>query len=188
MQGVDFMADCHGDEELPYNFVNGTEGIPSWDDRLERTPHQVSSFIRGLAAEPGPGLVCGFRLPLASLLTSVGLLRRSSSMGLAGCLQNTETEGLQRSLGCCGRCSAGSTEDLQVHFMSPDKGGMSKLQHACCACCDLRGCKCKAAGACVLPQQAPAPDAHTMHQHAAVRRQGDAAPVLGMAGTRHRGR
>ena len=65
MQGVDFMADCHGDEELPYNFVNGTEGIPSWDDRLERTPHQGSRSIRGLAAEPGPGLVSasGYHLP-----------------------------------------------------------------------------------------------------------------------------
>ena len=33
--GVDFFADIHGDEELPYNFISGTEGIPSWSPRLE---------------------------------------------------------------------------------------------------------------------------------------------------------
>jgi len=25
----------HGDEALPYNFIAGNEGIPSWDDRLK---------------------------------------------------------------------------------------------------------------------------------------------------------
>ena len=46
MQGVDFLADCHGDEELPYNFVNGTEGIPSWDDRLESRPIPCCTGVR----------------------------------------------------------------------------------------------------------------------------------------------
>ena len=32
--GVDLCLDVHGDEELPYNFVSGAEGIPSWSDRL----------------------------------------------------------------------------------------------------------------------------------------------------------
>ncbi|KAK9802712.1 hypothetical protein WJX73_010124 [Symbiochloris irregularis] len=33
--GVDFFADIHGDEELPYNFISGCEGIPSWSPKLE---------------------------------------------------------------------------------------------------------------------------------------------------------
>ncbi len=30
--GFDFGLDVHGDEALPYNFIAGTEGIPSWND------------------------------------------------------------------------------------------------------------------------------------------------------------
>ncbi len=30
--GVDFCLDVHGDEALPYNFIAGSEGIPSWSD------------------------------------------------------------------------------------------------------------------------------------------------------------
>ncbi|QCZ93356.1 M14 family metallopeptidase [Salinimonas iocasae] len=33
--GVDMYLDLHGDEALPYNFVAGSEGIPSYDDRLK---------------------------------------------------------------------------------------------------------------------------------------------------------
>lgn len=32
--GVDFCLDVHGDEELPYNFIAGAEGIPGWSERL----------------------------------------------------------------------------------------------------------------------------------------------------------
>lgn len=31
--GVDLALDVHGDEALPYNFIAGTEGIPSWTER-----------------------------------------------------------------------------------------------------------------------------------------------------------
>ena len=30
--GVDFCLDVHGDEELPYNFLSGAEGIPGYND------------------------------------------------------------------------------------------------------------------------------------------------------------
>jgi murein tripeptide amidase MpaA len=30
--GVDFFLDIHGDEALPYNFISGAEGIPSWNE------------------------------------------------------------------------------------------------------------------------------------------------------------
>jgi murein tripeptide amidase MpaA len=32
--GMDFNLDVHGDEGLPYNFISGIEGIPSFDDKL----------------------------------------------------------------------------------------------------------------------------------------------------------
>ena len=32
--GVDMFLDIHGDEAIPYNFVAGSEGIPSYDQRL----------------------------------------------------------------------------------------------------------------------------------------------------------
>jgi len=31
--GVDLCLDVHGDEALPYNFIAGAAGTPSWDDR-----------------------------------------------------------------------------------------------------------------------------------------------------------
>jgi murein tripeptide amidase MpaA len=33
--GVDMLVDVHGDEELPYCFIAGSEGIPGWNDRLK---------------------------------------------------------------------------------------------------------------------------------------------------------
>mmetsp|Transcript_26444 Transcript_26444/g.44293 ORF Transcript_26444/g.44293 Transcript_26444/m.44293 type:complete len:411 (-) Transcript_26444:590-1822(-) len=33
--GVDFFLDVHGDEALPYNFIAGNEGVPSWSPKLE---------------------------------------------------------------------------------------------------------------------------------------------------------
>lgn len=33
--GVDMYLDLHGDEALPYNFVAGSEGIPSYDDKMK---------------------------------------------------------------------------------------------------------------------------------------------------------
>ncbi|MEN0062002.1 MAG: M14-type cytosolic carboxypeptidase [Myxococcota bacterium] len=32
--GVDFCLDVHGDEELPYNFLAGPEGVPSYSERI----------------------------------------------------------------------------------------------------------------------------------------------------------
>ncbi len=32
---VDFCLDVHGDEVLPYNFIAGAEGIPSWSDKRQ---------------------------------------------------------------------------------------------------------------------------------------------------------
>ncbi len=32
--GVDVFLDIHGDEELPFNFIAGAEGVPHWDERM----------------------------------------------------------------------------------------------------------------------------------------------------------
>jgi murein tripeptide amidase MpaA len=32
--GVDMFLDIHGDENLPYNFVAGAEGVPSYNDKM----------------------------------------------------------------------------------------------------------------------------------------------------------
>jgi murein tripeptide amidase MpaA len=39
--GVNFCLDVHGDEALPYNFIAGAEGTPSWNDRRAE---QLNSF------------------------------------------------------------------------------------------------------------------------------------------------
>lgn len=33
--GVDAFLDIHGDEELPFNFLSGSEGMPNWGPRLQ---------------------------------------------------------------------------------------------------------------------------------------------------------
>ena len=33
--GVDFALDVHGDEGLPYNFIAGSDHVPSADDRMK---------------------------------------------------------------------------------------------------------------------------------------------------------
>ncbi|MDP2713411.1 M14-type cytosolic carboxypeptidase [Rheinheimera sp.] len=34
--GVDLFLDMHGDENLPYNFVAGSEGVPSYNERIQQ--------------------------------------------------------------------------------------------------------------------------------------------------------
>jgi len=46
--GLDFGLDVHGDETLPYNFIAGTEGIPSWSSKrqqkLDLYKHRLASL------------------------------------------------------------------------------------------------------------------------------------------------
>ena len=48
--GVDFFLDVHGDEALPYNFISGSEGIPSWDDAAANREKVYKDAL--LAASP----------------------------------------------------------------------------------------------------------------------------------------
>ena len=41
--GVDLFLDIHGDEALPYVFLSGNEGIPSFDERLNRLQEQFKT-------------------------------------------------------------------------------------------------------------------------------------------------
>lgn len=34
--GVDLFLDIHGDETIPYNFVAGTEGVPNYNERIQK--------------------------------------------------------------------------------------------------------------------------------------------------------
>ena len=48
--GVDFCLDVHGDEALPYNFIAGPEGIPSYTDALaQKLAHFQAALV---AANP----------------------------------------------------------------------------------------------------------------------------------------
>ena len=49
--GVDFCLDVHGDEALPYNFIAGPEGIPSYTDALAQKLAHFQAATRG--GEPG---------------------------------------------------------------------------------------------------------------------------------------
>ncbi len=44
--GLDFGLDIHGDEALPYNFIAGTDGIPSWNPRRQQ---QLDLYRKTLA-------------------------------------------------------------------------------------------------------------------------------------------
>ena len=48
--GVDFCLDVHGDEALPYAFIAGPEGIPSYSDALARKLARFQSAL--VAANP----------------------------------------------------------------------------------------------------------------------------------------
>jgi murein tripeptide amidase MpaA len=44
--GCDLNLDIHGDEALPYNFISGIEGIPSFDERLKNlTKNFIDSWM-----------------------------------------------------------------------------------------------------------------------------------------------
>ncbi len=44
--GVDFFMDVHGDEALPYNFIAGANGVPSWTEHRDR---ELQAFKQRLA-------------------------------------------------------------------------------------------------------------------------------------------
>lgn len=49
--GVDMHLDVHGDENLPYNFVAGAEGVPSYDDRMAQLEGSFRNAYLAATAE-----------------------------------------------------------------------------------------------------------------------------------------
>ncbi|MBO9490541.1 hypothetical protein J7384_09210 [Endozoicomonas sp. G2_1] len=49
--GVDLFLDIHGDEALPYNFVAGSEGIPSYDQRLAGLEQKFKDILLAVTPE-----------------------------------------------------------------------------------------------------------------------------------------
>jgi murein tripeptide amidase MpaA len=45
VRGVDFFLDVHGDEELPYNFISGCDGIPSLTERQVRLQERYKAAL-----------------------------------------------------------------------------------------------------------------------------------------------
>ncbi|SCK30374.1 M14-type cytosolic carboxypeptidase [Vogesella sp. LIG4] len=44
--GVDLFLDIHGDETIPYIFVAGTEGVPSYDERMAKLEDKFKHLLR----------------------------------------------------------------------------------------------------------------------------------------------
>jgi murein tripeptide amidase MpaA len=49
--GLDMYLDIHGDEALPYNFVAGSEGIPSYDERLKGLEEAFKTALLSITPE-----------------------------------------------------------------------------------------------------------------------------------------
>ncbi len=49
--GVDMHLDIHGDEALPFNFVAGSEGVPSYDDRIKGLEEKFKNVLLAITPE-----------------------------------------------------------------------------------------------------------------------------------------
>ncbi|MEW6991558.1 M14-type cytosolic carboxypeptidase [Colwelliaceae bacterium 6441] len=49
--GVDMLLDIHGDEALPYNFVAGCEGVPSYDERHKSLEDSFKNILLAITPE-----------------------------------------------------------------------------------------------------------------------------------------
>lgn len=49
--GVDMFLDIHGDENLPYNFVAGAEGVPSYDARMKMLEDSFKAALLTITPE-----------------------------------------------------------------------------------------------------------------------------------------
>ncbi|MFC4654453.1 MULTISPECIES: M14 family metallopeptidase [Rheinheimera] len=49
--GVDMFLDIHGDENLPYNFVAGAEGVPSYDARMQQLEQSFKQALLAVTPE-----------------------------------------------------------------------------------------------------------------------------------------
>lgn len=98
--GVDAFLDVHGDEELPFNFLAGSEGCANWSKRLEvlhgaflSKYSEVNSDMQALIAyepeEPGQGRtnVCSNQIAIR-----FDCLAATLEQPFKDCLSNTDPE------------------------------------------------------------------------------------------------
>ena len=49
--GLDMFLDIHGDENLPYNFVAGAEGVPSYNDHMQQLEQDFKAALLTVTPE-----------------------------------------------------------------------------------------------------------------------------------------
>tara|TARA_R110002126_G_scaffold185121_4_gene333588 strand:+ start:9112 stop:10239 length:1128 start_codon:yes stop_codon:yes gene_type:complete len=49
--GLDMFLDIHGDENLPYNFVAGAEGVPSYNDKMQQLEQDFKAALLTITPE-----------------------------------------------------------------------------------------------------------------------------------------
>ncbi|PTB85836.1 hypothetical protein C9940_04735, partial [Pseudidiomarina aestuarii] len=49
--GVDMYLDIHGDENLPYNFVAGAEGVPSYNEQMDALGNRFKAALVAITPE-----------------------------------------------------------------------------------------------------------------------------------------
>jgi hypothetical protein len=55
--GVDMLVDVHGDEELPYCFIAGSEGIPGWGERMQMMQVSPLAVLQSAQCSAAMGLL-----------------------------------------------------------------------------------------------------------------------------------
>ncbi len=98
--GVDVFFDVHGDEELPFNFLAGSEGCPNWSPRLEalhgaflaqyqKSNSDIQTTIAYEPEEPGKG-----RMNVCSnqIACRFDCLAATLEMPFKDCLSNPDPE------------------------------------------------------------------------------------------------
>ena len=49
--GIDMHLDIHGDEALPYNFVAGCEGVPSYNEKIKHLEETFKTALLAITPE-----------------------------------------------------------------------------------------------------------------------------------------
>lgn len=55
--GVDLFLGSHGDEAIPYVFVAGTEGVPSYNERIQGLENDFKQALLSASPDFKPNMV-----------------------------------------------------------------------------------------------------------------------------------
>lgn len=98
--GVDVFLDIHGDEELPFNFIAGAEGVPNWDDRLKGLHGAfLAAYVRansdmqeGVGYNPVPAMQGTMNKATEKVAHRFNCLAMTLEMPFKDCLSNSDPE------------------------------------------------------------------------------------------------